>query len=161
MDPLSITASIIGVLTFTIQVGTAIDTFISEYRAADSELKAIVGEVDALRGVLQSLHNAYRKPPGGIPEQFSGLWSNKWKKLARAGHERSNPKGLGQTDNALESTLEGLGGSLEKLADVVTTSKHRMGKGGVHKVYVQALWQRTATGIEKVPTVSMDHVPHL
>lgn len=138
MDPVSMTASIIAVLAFTGQVSSTIGTFITEYRAADSELKAIVKEVDALRGVLACLQNAYQAEHA-IPEIRLVL-----------GGEPGDSRNHEQTDKALERTLEGLDGSMKKLDEVVKRSKQRMAKGGVYKVYVQALWQRTAKGIEKV-----------
>jgi len=135
MDPLSITASIVGVLAFAIDVASAIDSFVTEYRATDSELKAIAKEVDSLRSVLESLRNAYQtRNRAEIPSRL-----NKFKNVFAR-----------QTDKALESALDGLDQSMKQLADVVTKSKLRMAKGGVYKVYVQALWQRTATGIDKV-----------
>jgi hypothetical protein len=148
MEPLSITASIVGVLAFAIDVTTAIDSFVTEYRATDSELKAIAKEVDALRSVLESLRNTYQtRNRAEIP---SGL--NKFKTVFAGQRDsgQSHGEGTRRTDKALESALDGLDQSMKQLADVVTKSKLRMAKGGVYKVYVQALWQRTATGIEKV-----------
>jgi Fungal N-terminal domain of STAND proteins len=141
MDPLSLAASITGILSFTISAATTIDSFITEYRATDSELKAIAKEVDALQSVLESLRSTYQKT--NPVEESSRL--SKFKKVFT--RDSSNH---GQTDKALESALDGLDGSMKQLVDVVTKSKLRMAKGGMHKVYVQALWQRTATGIEKV-----------
>jgi hypothetical protein len=136
MDPLSVTASIIAVLAFAADVASTIDSFITEYRATDSELKAIVKEVDALQSVLESLRKAYQMTH---PVEHSG----------RSKVKKDSPS-HGPTDKALESVLDGLDGSMKQLVDVVTKSKLRMAKGGMYKVYVQALWQRTATGIEKV-----------
>jgi hypothetical protein len=144
MDPLSITASIIAVLTFTVDVATTIDFFITEYRATDSELKAIVKEVDALQSVLESLKNAYQT----TCRAETATDGSKFKKVFT--RQRNSTQGRGQTDKALESILDGLDGSMKQLVDVVTRSKSRMATGGMYKVYVQALWQRTATGIEKV-----------
>lgn len=58
-DPLSIVASIIGVVTFAAQVGGTIKDFIDDYRGSDLELDAIAAEVSALYGVLQSLQGEY------------------------------------------------------------------------------------------------------
>jgi peptidoglycan hydrolase CwlO-like protein len=131
MDPLSVTASIIAVLAFAANVASTIDSFITEYRATDSELKAIVKEMDALQSVLESLLNAYQEHSG----------QSKVKK---------DSPSHGPTDKALESVLDGLDGSMKQLVDAVTKSRLRMAKGGMYKVYVQALWQRTAIGIENV-----------
>jgi hypothetical protein len=145
MDPLSLTASIVGVLTFAVDVATAIDSFITAYRTTDSELEAIVKEVNALRSVLESLRIAYQR----ANRSASGLSMLKNVFMRQRNSVRGHGYGHGQTDKALESTLDGLEESLKQLVDVVTKSKGRMAKGGVYKAYVQALWQRTATGIEK------------
>jgi hypothetical protein len=147
MDPLSLTASIIGVLTFAIDVATAIDSFITVYRTTDSELEAIVKEVNALRSVLESLRNAYQR--ANRTRSASGLSMLKNVFMRQRNSVRGHGDGHGQTDKALESTLDGLEESLKQLVDVVTKSQGRMAKGGLYKVYVQTLWQRTATGIEK------------
>ena len=149
MDPLSIAASIIGVLTFTIQVGNTIDTFISDYRIADSELKAIVEEVHALRGVLECLQNVYLTVTTYNAETGSSQ-RIKWKKIPTGGHMYLNTKSRGDTDKALKNTLQGLDTNMKTLEDVVHKCNQRIARGGVYKAYVQALWQRTASGIEKV-----------
>jgi hypothetical protein len=59
MDPLSVTASIIAVVTFAEQVGSAIRVFIKSYQAAGSELDTIAVEISNLSNVLQCLEDVY------------------------------------------------------------------------------------------------------
>src|ERR1700726_2913471 len=116
MDPLSLTASIVGVLTFAVDVATAIDSFITAYRTTDSELEAIVKEVNALRSVLESLRNAYQR----ANRSASGLSMLKNVFMRQRNSVRGHGYGHGQTDKALKSTLDGLEESLKQLVDVVT-----------------------------------------
>jgi hypothetical protein len=53
-------------------------------------------------------------------------------------------------DEPLREVLGGLNGSMKQLDDVVKKSRDKLAKGGLHKVHVRALWQRTAKGIEKI-----------
>lgn len=148
MDPLSITASIIGIVTFAEQVHGAISAFLEAYYAADSELLSITTELDILRGVLESLQNAYQTSEGGTENTWAGF-GNKFKGLIKGKHKHSTTEGT-KTDEVLKGVLNGLEASMKKLDDIVKTSSDRMSRGGIHKLRVRALWQRTSVGIEKV-----------
>lgn len=125
-DPLSIAASIIAVVTLAREVTTSIDAFLSSYRAADSELKIIAQEVEDLHNVLKILHEKSAAEPQ-VP--------------------RSE---LSTADQVLLGVLKDPGGCVTELDVVVKKSCERMGKGGVHKLRVQVIWQSTSKGIEKV-----------
>jgi hypothetical protein len=136
-DPLSIAASLIGVVAFAAQVGSAIKDFTDAYRGAELELGAIAAELSALSVVLQKLQVEYEKadiPSNSIAS--SGKRLDSWRP--------------DETDEPLRAVLSGLDGSIEKLQDVVSKSFERMAKGGLYKVQVRALWQRTAKGINRV-----------
>jgi hypothetical protein len=145
MDPVSLTASIVAILGFTAQVGSAINSFVTEYRATDSELKALAKEVDALRAVLNSLWSTYQESSLAIPQPGLGETN-----MLPCGQEDLLAIEHRQTDKALEIVLDGLDESLKQLLEIVRKSTERMAKGRMYKIYVQALWKRTATGIERV-----------
>jgi hypothetical protein len=58
-DPLSITASLIGLITFAAQAGTVINDFVNAYQGAELELGDVAAELTALSGVLQKLQVKY------------------------------------------------------------------------------------------------------
>lgn len=147
-DPLSITASIIAVVTFAAQVGGSIKSFIDDYRSADLELDAIAAEVNALCGVLKSLQGEYEEATSSAAHARLGA-ASKLKQLVK-GKAMASGVTPEQADKALQDILHCLNGSMKQLDDVVKKSKDRMAKGGIYKIQVRALWQRTAKGIEKV-----------
>jgi hypothetical protein len=130
-DPLSLVASIAAVITFTAQAGKLIDDLISRYRETNSELAEVGTEIRLLEVVLGELETAYRShsaTPGGYGEESK----------------------CAPTDTTLKTVLDGLNRCMKQLKDVVAKSYERMERGGLHKIRVQAVWQRTSKGINKV-----------
>jgi hypothetical protein len=149
MDPLSVTASIVGIVAFATQVNSAITAFMDAYRATDSELHAIAAEVDAMHHILERLQNTYEASNAGLAEAHSRQGNKPWQSFSKSKHHIATTSNT-RTDKALMGVLDGLNGSLKKLDDIVKKSGERMVKGGVHKLRVRAMWHRTAVGIEKV-----------
>lgn len=147
-DPLSVTASIIAVVTITAQVGSLINDFVSSYRDSSSALKEVATELSVLKVVLERLHDAYDNAHGSSaknqPPTRSRLPVKSNKKRDKTKVESA------PTDAALASVLDGLQASMRKLDEVVKKSNDRIIKGGIHKMQVQMLWQRTYKGVDKV-----------
>lgn len=147
-DPLSIAASIIGVVTFAAQVGGTIKVFIDDYRGSDLELNAIAAELSALYGVLQSLHGEYENA-GEVERSGRAGPESKLERILKS-KQKVSVATEQLADEPLREVLGGLNGSMKQLDDVVKKSREKMAKGGLYKVHVRALWQRTAKGIEKI-----------
>jgi hypothetical protein len=147
-DPLSIAASIIGIVTFAAQVGGTIKDFIDDYRGSDLELNAIAAEVNALCGVLQNLHGEYENA-GEVEVSGHSRPASKLERILKS-KKKASVDTQPLADAPLREVLGGLNGSMQQLDDVVKRSRERIAKGGLYKVHVRALWQRTAKGIEKI-----------
>ncbi|KAF3403195.1 hypothetical protein DPV78_004126 [Talaromyces pinophilus] len=139
-DPLSLTASIIAVVTLAAQVGTSADEFVSNYRSANLDLEDVSNELKSLRRVLEEVVKAY-KPSRGISLSNGG-----------EGLANSNTATLSATtDEALlKDVVAGLNRCMEHLNEMLTRSKEQCDKGGIHKIRVQMLWQRTSKVVNKV-----------
>lgn len=135
-DPVSLVASITGVITFTAQAAKLIDDFVSSYRDTNSELAEVGTEIRLLEVVLDELEKAYRSPATSTD-------------LATYdGHGEAGK--VGPTNAALKTVLDGLNRCMKQLKDVVAKSYEQMERGGLHKIKVQTVWQRTSKGINKV-----------
>lgn len=74
MDPLSITASIVGIVGFSLQSIDYISNYCSEYRDRVENLDAIERRISFLKGLLESLQsNLSSGPPATSPSQSTEL----------------------------------------------------------------------------------------
>lgn len=145
MDPLSITASIIAVVSFAAQVMTTIKDFIDAAQTSDSELEVIVTEVEALRSILGQFQKVYESADVTVSKTHSRFGS-KMRGLLINKHNRVTQ----QVDLALVLVLNGLERGLKRLEEIINKSSDRMAKAGIQKWRVRLPWQRTAPGIGKV-----------
>ncbi|KAK6529324.1 hypothetical protein TWF281_008501 [Arthrobotrys megalospora] len=62
MDPLSIAASVAGLLSLCIQIGQTVGTLADALENVDNTISSFRGEISALSGVLQSISTAFSDP---------------------------------------------------------------------------------------------------
>lgn len=109
-DPLSIAASIAGILTLGVQVSTGLAQIISDAKAADSLLTEITNDLLMLCEILRKI------------EALTG----KWRESA--------------ADPLLPNLLERCRGSLNQLESIIATVQESFAKGGLQRKWLQVTW---------------------
>ncbi|KAF3908836.1 hypothetical protein AA313_de0206793 [Arthrobotrys entomopaga] len=103
MDPLSLSASVAGLLSLVIQIGQTVSTLAEALENVDNTISSFRGEIAALSGVLQSIGSAFSDP-------------SRHRILEEASHGTGH---MGQYWKGVVVTLEHCEGTLRKMSDVL------------------------------------------
>jgi hypothetical protein len=83
MDPLSITADVIILLTFSVKVSFLLKQFCDEVDIVDATLTGLLGDIASFQQVLESMRGTFDQEEIKANIQITGHAGNHWKNLAR------------------------------------------------------------------------------
>jgi hypothetical protein len=83
MDPLSITADVVILLTFSVKVSFLLKQFCDEVDIVDATLTGLLGDIASFQQVLESMRGTFDQEEIKANIQITGHAGNHWKNLAR------------------------------------------------------------------------------
>jgi hypothetical protein len=84
MDPLSITAGVLTLLTFSVKVSFLLKQFRDEVDIVDATLTGLLGDIASFQQVLESMRDTFDQEEIKANIQITGHAGNHWKNLARS-----------------------------------------------------------------------------
>jgi hypothetical protein len=84
MDPLSMTAGVLTLLTFSVKVSFLLKQFRDEVDIVDSTLTGLIGDIGSFSQVLESMRDTFDQDEIKANVQVTGHAGNHWKNLARS-----------------------------------------------------------------------------
>jgi uncharacterized protein YoxC len=84
MDPLSITAGVLTLLTFSVKVSFLLKQFRDEVDVVDTTLTGLIGDIASFTQVLESMRDTFDQDEIKGNIQLTGHAGNHWKNLARS-----------------------------------------------------------------------------
>jgi uncharacterized protein YoxC len=83
-DPLSITASVLTLIQFSVQVTVLIKQFRDEVSVVDATLTGLLNDVDGFQRVLESMKETFQQDDMKTNLQTTGHVGSHWRNLARS-----------------------------------------------------------------------------
>ncbi|TVY16454.1 GTP-binding protein rhoA [Lachnellula arida] len=134
MDPLSVIAGVIGVLTACVQAGDALKTFYNASALADAKVRGLLTDVESFTRVLQMMKDTLEREPMQVSMQSTGHIGNHWTNLSTCMRDGRN-------------TLDQLREILEKVSKSVSVldgpRKHLRLRAALDEIYVYQLQIRS------------------
>lgn len=134
MDPLSVIAGVIGVLTACVQAGDALKTFYNASALADAKVRGLLTDVESFTQVLQMMKDTLERKPMQVSMQSTGHIGNHWTNLSTCMRDGRN-------------TLDQLREILEKVNKSVSVldgpRKHLRLRAALDEIYVYQLQIRS------------------
>jgi hypothetical protein len=101
VDPLSITAGIVGILQATLSVGVTLRNFLHGAKEAKTTINAMIADVKALRKVLETMELTFEEM--GNERSQTGSLGNHWRNLLESLEDGKNC--LLRLDKLLQDTI--------------------------------------------------------